>query len=197
MDQTDYTKTVAVTEGGIPQFVEGAPAFLAKLPYLSDADYAQALRVFVISCVDLFVVCEGRVLLGKRQQEPQPDWWIIGGKMNPGESRTATAIRKAREELGVDLSGSVFEFLGSFDYAWSTSAQGGPCAVSATTYVVEVIREQADAIILNKEYAGMKWVEPMDVLLAGEGTYHPAIDQMFKIYDSGVYKTVAALLKSL
>jgi len=194
MGLIDYTETVVVNDGAVPQFIEGAPVFPAKPPYLSDEDYAASLKVFRICCVDLFVVCEGRVALFLRQQLPQADWWVAGGKMNPGESRIVTAIRKGREELRIDLSSNTFEHLATFDYDWSTSAQGGPCSVEATTLVVEITREQADAIALNKEYAGMQWVDPIDILTAGDGMYHQAIERLFKIYDSQVYKEIARLL---
>lgn len=194
--QTDYTETVVVNDGVAAQFIEGNPDFPARPPYLSNEDYAAALQVFRICCVDLFVVCQGRVALFLRQQLPQADWWVAGGKMNPGESRVATAERKGREELGLDLSGNSFERLGSFDYDWSTSAQGGPCSVEATTLVVEITAEQAEAITLNKEYAGMRWVDPIDILTAAEGVYHPAITRLFEIYNSQVYKTLARLMRS-
>jgi 8-oxo-dGTP pyrophosphatase MutT (NUDIX family) len=195
-DPTDRTDTVVVRDGVVSLFVEGTPKFPANPPYLFGEDYAMGLRVFRICCVDLFLVCEERVALFLRQQLPWADLWVAGGKMNPGESRTTTAIRKGREELGLDLSSNSFELLGIFDYDWSTSAQGVPCSVEVSTLVVEITREQAESIILNEEYAGMQWIEPVEVLTAGDGTYHPAIKRLFKIYDSQVYKEIARLRES-
>lgn len=50
--------------------------------FLGDEEYSRALDCLVKACTDILLVDEsnGKILLGKRKVEPQPDWWFVGGK---------------------------------------------------------------------------------------------------------------------
>ncbi|MGJ3245150.1 MAG: NUDIX domain-containing protein [Elainellaceae cyanobacterium] len=62
---------------------------------LSDSDYAAALDNLVLTCVDVVLVHQQSVLLVKRDRLPRKSWWILGGRMIPGESPRQAAQRKA------------------------------------------------------------------------------------------------------
>jgi hypothetical protein len=60
---------------------------------MPDEDYGRALDCLVKACCDVIVtVADGpcaagssmseKIFLGRRQVEPQPDWWFIGGRMS-------------------------------------------------------------------------------------------------------------------
>lgn len=57
-----------------------------------------------IPCVDLLVLDSGgNVLLLKRSNAPaKGQWWFPGGRVHLGEARAAAALRKLREECGLD-----------------------------------------------------------------------------------------------
>jgi 8-oxo-dGTP pyrophosphatase MutT (NUDIX family) len=58
----------------------------------------------------------GRVLLGWAAGASD-GWSIIGGAVDPGESPAETAIREAREEIGVEIRlGRLLDVLGGPDY---------------------------------------------------------------------------------
>jgi hypothetical protein len=59
---------------------------------IPDEEYGRALDCLVKACCDVIVTvvdepCAARsslqekIFLGRRQVEPQPDWWFIGGRM--------------------------------------------------------------------------------------------------------------------
>ena len=54
---------------------------------------ARALDCFVKGCADLFLTdAKGRVCLGKRKVHPQPDWWLLGGRMKAGDTIQEAAV---------------------------------------------------------------------------------------------------------
>ena len=43
---------------------------------------------------------DDKIVLGKRDQYPQVDWWLFGGRMRTGEALTESAARLMRNEAG-------------------------------------------------------------------------------------------------
>ena len=65
--------------------------------------YRQILETMPIPCVDIAVVANGAVLLVRRKDAPaQGQWWVPGGRVFKGEMMKDSAIRKAREEVGIE-----------------------------------------------------------------------------------------------
>jgi len=58
---------------------------------------------------DVFIVHENKVLL--RKHDKYKVWLSVGGHIEPGEDPTQTALREAKEEVGLDITlvGSVRE----------------------------------------------------------------------------------------
>lgn len=53
--------------------------------------------------VVVVVVCGRRVLIGRRA-DATPPWTLLGGKIEPGESAAAAAVREVREESGLQVT---------------------------------------------------------------------------------------------
>lgn len=69
-----------------------------------------------IACVDL-LIHDGKkhILLLKRKNNPEKGrWWLPGGRILKGESFTAAASRKLKQETG--LSAKIGKQLGGFEY---------------------------------------------------------------------------------
>ena len=65
--------------------------------------YRQILETMPIPCVDIAIVAHGTVLLVMREDAPaRGQWWVPGGRVLKGEMMRDAAIRKAREEVGID-----------------------------------------------------------------------------------------------
>lgn len=181
----DYTQKVATRPGIAGQYVTGENVFVGKPPvWLSDAEYGAALGAFVPVCVDLLATSPvGEILLGKRQQEPQPDWWIIGGRMLPGETYESAGARKAWDELGIMVTLDQFSFLGFYSHVWDTNAQdGGGCHMLSITLRCRLTHDQVAMMAPNKEYSELQWLDPHTVTSAPEGLCHPGLVQVVKDY---------------
>jgi ADP-ribose pyrophosphatase YjhB (NUDIX family) len=159
------------------------PGYDPQPVFLEDDIYSQLLDAVVITCVDLVIMSEGKVLLGKRAWHPQADWWLVGGRMRPGEELTTTAGRNARRELGIGLEAARFEYLTGFSAAWQIRRHA-PAEHGTHTYsVVMLVRlsaEEAETIRLNEEYTNQQWLTP-EAILANQ-TFHPALHQCMRAF---------------
>lgn len=71
--------------------------------------YRKIARSVPILCVDLLIQREGKFLLVKRKNSPlRGEFWIVGGRVLLGESPLEAAYRKAKEEVGMELSSACF-----------------------------------------------------------------------------------------
>ncbi|WP_261925741.1 NUDIX domain-containing protein [Methylorubrum sp. GM97] len=69
---------------------------------IDTATYATIITLMPIACVDVAIVAGGKVLLVRRLDEPaKGQWWLPGGRVLKGEMMRDTAIRKARDEVGI------------------------------------------------------------------------------------------------
>jgi 8-oxo-dGTP pyrophosphatase MutT (NUDIX family) len=65
--------------------------------------YNRILRTVPITCIDVAIVANGAVLLVKRKDAPaRGKWWVPGGRVYKGEMMKDAAIRKCREEVGIE-----------------------------------------------------------------------------------------------
>lgn len=93
-------------------------------PLIPQSLYNQILEHIPIACVDIAVVFNGKVLLVKRKDAPASgQWWLPGGRVHKGEKMKATALRKAREEVGIDCH------IGPIIHTAETIFPDGPCGI--------------------------------------------------------------------
>jgi ADP-ribose pyrophosphatase YjhB (NUDIX family) len=151
-----------------PQFVTGA--FARHHRWLNDVDYGNALDSLVKAVSDVLVTSNGgqRVFLGKRKVEPQPDWWYIGGRVQPGDSPAQGAVRNVRRELKLEVEPERFEVISNFSFVWHRRAQApaenGTADIS-TVMNLEVTEEEASRAVLDQdEYSDARWFEAQEVL---------------------------------
>lgn len=121
-----------------------------KIP---DALYRQILRVMPVPCVDLLVCNEaGEVLLVRRAREPaRGQWWFPGGRVHHGEVRHEAAVRKLREECGLQASSA--EELCVHDVILESG--GGPAMHGVTT--VFRVDARAGEVRLDEQSSEAAW----------------------------------------
>lgn len=124
--------------------------------------YQQILQAMPIPCVDLLVVNDkGEVLLAKRTNMPaQREWWFPGGRIHYLETRIDAAVRKLKEECGLEAvqPGE----LGTFDVIVERSEDGSKSHAITTVFVARV---EADAFItLDAQNSAAEWRLPLDWL---------------------------------
>eukprot|EP00933_Yihiella_yeosuensis_P080064 TRINITY_DN93470_c0_g1_i1.p1 TRINITY_DN93470_c0_g1~~TRINITY_DN93470_c0_g1_i1.p1 ORF type:complete len:248 (-),score=48.45 TRINITY_DN93470_c0_g1_i1:52-795(-) len=161
-----------------PQFVTGP--FKPHHKFLEDAEYGRALDSIVKAVSDVLVISEdrSRVFLGRRNVEPQPDWWYIGGRAKPGETPQQAASRNARREIALDIPPERFEVLANYSFVWHMRQQAPAdhgTADTSTIHTLTLMPEEEPLIKLDKaEYSDARWFRTEDIL-AGE--FHPALKQ--------------------
>lgn len=155
------------------------PAFISRAghPRLNDRQYGLTLDNCVIACVDCAVIFAGQLLLGYRSEEPYKDgWWIMGGRMMPGESFQDTAQRILEREVGLKIrqQGRFIElFTGSFP--WPRRAQkpvNNGCHMIGVTFLVRISPKEKAGIRLTRDFARLEWVG-LDALQQ-DTNYHPS-----------------------
>jgi len=104
---------------------------------IPDDLYSQILPVMPIPCVDLLVMDDaGSVLLLLRNNEPAAgQWFFPGGRVHFGEKRLDAAKRKLEAECG--LTSSRFREIGTYDWFFSSGANGGAHSIT-TLFEVHV-----------------------------------------------------------
>ena len=63
-----------------------------------------------------------------REVQPQPDWWLIGGRMRIGCSPQEAAARNVKRETGLDLAPGRLQFLTAVSMLWKHRKQVRPAA---------------------------------------------------------------------
>lgn len=146
--------------------------------FLPSDVYAQALDSLVLTCVDIVVTYQGKMLLGKRCLDPQSDWWIVGGRMRPGERFAESAVRLLKTELDLSIITERFRFCTLFSAAWSKRAHEpvdrGTHTVSIVL-TVELTKYETMTLMPNNEYQHVSWRDPAEV--AADLNLHPAVRQ--------------------
>lgn len=96
---------------------------------LTAADYRAVIDRVPVLCVDVDLQTrDGRHVLFRRVNEPLAgEWWVLGGRVFKGETGTAAATRKLREEAGVEVAPARLAFRGYYQRVFDRSAFGpGP-----------------------------------------------------------------------
>ncbi|MBT7167878.1 MAG: NUDIX domain-containing protein, partial [Porticoccaceae bacterium] len=74
--------------------------------------------------IDLCLICNGQILLGKRRNEPlKGRWFTPGGRIHKNETWQDALLRIAEVELGLgDTAVESFSLMGMWDHFYNNSA---------------------------------------------------------------------------
>ncbi len=138
----------------------------------------RALDAIVKGCSDVLLINGTNVLLAQRTVDPQPGWWFIGGRMQPGETPQEAASRHVYHDVGVLLDSSEFHFLSVASYAWARRKQppqeNGTADVALIFYAQLSDAVAASLLIRNtEEYNCFRWCALQDAVAYAD--MHPAL----------------------
>jgi colanic acid biosynthesis protein WcaH len=105
---------------------------------IPDDAWRTIVQYMPIPSVDLLVVIDGGLLLGRRKNEPvQGEWFVPGGTVMKNEGLDAAVQRVATEELGTGVD--VLERLGTYEHFYDTADVDGVSSKHyvATAFVVD------------------------------------------------------------
>ena len=144
--------------------------------------YKKFVSLMPICCVDIVFRADGKLHLFKRAYEPaKNEWWIIGGRVLKGELLRDAAIRKVKEEVGVN--GKIINMIGIYETFFNTSrfnAKNKSNTHSLSVCFLVEPKKKNFKLKLNEEYTDFKTIEKIDKNL------HPYIRSVLR--DSGVIK---------
>ena len=123
--------------------------------FLEDEVYSEALRAFVVVCVDVVVVDREKKLLylAKRMSKPASNsWWWIGGRVMAGEAARDAAVRAFKRETSVTLNPDELQFL-RFCRNWFPDRQQDPQDAGTDglvhLYAIELDEATRDVVAQN------------------------------------------------
>ncbi|WP_255150042.1 NUDIX domain-containing protein [Halorarius halobius] len=92
--------------------------------WIPEEDWETVVATVPIVSVDLLVRHDGGLVFGKRRNDPVKGWWFLpGGRVHKGETRTEAVHRIAADELGIEVD--IVESLGAFEHFYETAAVEG------------------------------------------------------------------------
>lgn len=138
----------------------------------------------VIACADVVILHDGKILLVRRRIQPaKGQWWVIGGKMNPGESLAETAVRHLKRDMQIVVPASQLIYLDVYSTVFARreepEANHGTHTMNFTFAAVLTASEVAGIQLTEREYEGKnawQWFTP-DEILAGVASVrlHPVL----------------------
>lgn len=124
--------------------------------HIENGLYKTILSCLPIACVDVAVMSHGGVLLVKRGDMPaKGEWWLPGGRVHKGEMMRDAAVRKAREEVGLDC------WIGPLVHTAETIFPDGPHGESVhsiNSCFMLFPKRDTDTPALDGHHTNYKWV---------------------------------------
>ena len=125
--------------------------------------FRQVVRDTPLISIDLIIYSpDGAVLVGRRNNEPAKGYWFVpGGRIQKGETRSQAFSRLVRAELGIEASIESAEFSGVWEHHYETNALGDPDF--GTHYVVlsYILRlSQKPQLALDDQHSDVRWALP-------------------------------------
>ena len=148
--------------------------------FLPDEVYGQALDSLVVACVDIILIFSNQIMIAKRNWQPQPDWWIIGGRIHKGELYEEAALRNIYRELNLIIEPERLELFNFYNFIWDKRTQEpieNGCHTLSVVMLLHLTEAEVAALTLNEEYENAIWLSPKAINECPKA-YHPALLQM-------------------
>ncbi len=166
--------------------------------FISTEAYSETLSSIVAKTCDVIIYDPdtGRILVGRRDREPHPGDWVIGGRKYAGDTDVETATHNIGRELGDQIAALAKDRLQpvgtQYDVIWDTREQPASwnekgelvtgVHQAVTLFAMPVSEPEFNSRVEpNDEYNDLRWEDPFSILEAPEGEYHPAYRDM--VYD--------------
>lgn len=133
-------------------------------------EYEQIIIRVPIVCVDVVIYYDNQYLMIKRADEPaKGEWWLPGGRLFKGETIEQCAIRKAREETGLEC---YYDGIAHFDSTIFDTGPGG-IPIHSVNFCVR-LWTKSNGVELDKSCLDYKWITDI------EPEYHDYIQRCLR-----------------
>ena len=111
--------------------------------------------------IDLCLVCDGQLLLGKRTNEPlKGEWFTPGGRIHKNETWQHALLRIVKAELGLcDTAVESFSLMGIWDHFYSNSALDQDISTHYVNLPHYAEFQSRPEIILDDQHGDFKWLD--------------------------------------
>ena len=155
--------------------------------WLAAQDFAHVVRLTPLVSMDILVRApDGRVLVGRRINEPAKNcFFLVGGRITKNESRAAAFRRLTREELGVESDIEQARFLGVYDHFYPTNRfeqEGFGTHYVVLGYELDLFVEPA--ALPKDQHGEYVWMTEQELLKS------PEVHENTKAYFRGEVKTL-------
>jgi colanic acid biosynthesis protein WcaH len=111
--------------------------------------------------IDLCLICNGQILLGKRSNEPlKGRWFTPGGRIHKNETWQDALLRIAEAELGLSgIAVEGFSLMGMWDHFYSNSALDQNTSTHYVNLPHYAEFQSRPEIILDDQHGEFEWFD--------------------------------------
>ena len=111
--------------------------------------------------IDLCLICNGQILLGKRRNEPLKGiWFTPGGRIHKNESWQGALLRVAEVELGLSgIAVEDFALMGAWDHFYNNSAVDHKISTHYVNLPHYAVFKSKPQITLDDQHAEFEWFD--------------------------------------
>ena len=123
--------------------------------------------------IDLCLICNGQILLGKRRNEPlKGRWFTPGGRIHKNETWQDALLRIAEVELGLSgIAVEGFSLMGVWDHFYNNSALDQNTSTHYVNLPHYAGHTTRPPITLDDQHAEFKWFDLS--VVAKDEKFHP------------------------
>ena len=127
--------------------------------------------------IDLCLVCDGQVLLGKRTNEPlKGEWFTPGGRIHKNETWQDALLRIVKAELGLcDTAVESFSLMGVWDHFYNNSTVGQNISTHYVNLTHCIYFKSRPKINLDYQHVAFEWFD-LSAIVNNE-IFHPYIQK--------------------
>lgn len=114
---------------------------------------------------------QGHVLLGYRTNRPAKDHWFVpGGRILKSESMKNAFTRLCQQELGLDFSLELANFIGLFEHFYDDSVFGEHISTHYVVLGYEITVDESQLSLPSEQHSQYQWFD-VDTLLTQDNVH--------------------------
>lgn len=132
--------------------------------YIEDSLYKQIMETSIIPTVDLLLMYNNQLFLTKRTNKPLNGvYYFPGWRRNKLESLESAIVRKAKEELDLDIDLSRVYYLNTYDDIFPDSMfEGVQSHCYTVSYLYHLVDHEFESIHLDSQHSDCKFFDIHD-----------------------------------
>lgn len=124
-------------------------------------EYMKMVENLPIVCIDIVLTDGKRALLVKRSEEPAKGlWWLPGGRLLKNERLEERAVRKAKEETGIDAK--VVRRIGVYETFFDIHSIGKVKGGYHTVNIGFLLTAKNSDVELDETSSSFRWIESIE-----------------------------------